>query len=55
VICAFVARWRTGEPEMTDELDDFAWVSAADVGSYRTTPELPRLIARAIETERSLP
>ncbi len=55
VICAFVARWRRGEPAISDELDDFAWVDAAEVMNYRTTPELPRLVARALETERGLP
>jgi 8-oxo-dGTP diphosphatase len=47
-IVAFVARWRGGEPQPGPELDSFAWVNAAEVVHYRTTPELPRLIERAI-------
>jgi ADP-ribose pyrophosphatase YjhB (NUDIX family) len=48
VIAAFVARWRGGEPAPGPELDAFAWVDAQEIGHYRTTPELPRLVARAL-------
>ena len=53
VIAAFAARWRGGEPRPTAELDAFAWVDAKDVSDYPTTPELPRIIERAIDWEAS--
>ena len=51
VIAAFVARWVGGEPTPGPELDAFAWVRSDEIGAYRTTQELPRLIAQALVTE----
>lgn len=53
VIAAFAARWRGGEPRPTEELDAFAWVDAIEICNYSTTPELPRIIKRAIDWEAS--
>jgi 8-oxo-dGTP diphosphatase len=47
-IAVFLARWCGGEPRPGPELDDFAWVDGEQVLRYRTTPELPRLISRAL-------
>jgi 8-oxo-dGTP diphosphatase len=55
VIVAFVARWRGGEPQPGPELDEFAWVDSAEVVRFRTTAELPRLVARAIELAAATP
>jgi ADP-ribose pyrophosphatase YjhB (NUDIX family) len=48
VINVFAARWRGGEPRPTEELDAFAWVDEAEIAAFATTPDLPRLVARAI-------
>jgi ADP-ribose pyrophosphatase YjhB (NUDIX family) len=48
VIACFVARWIGGEPRPGPELDDFAWVDGEAVKTFRTTPELPRLVAQAL-------
>jgi ADP-ribose pyrophosphatase YjhB (NUDIX family) len=53
VIAAFSARWRSGEARIGEEIDDFAWIEPERIGDYRTTPELPRLIAEAARIERS--
>ncbi len=55
VIAVFVARWRAGEPRLSDEADDAIWISPEAIDTYSTTPELPRLIRRAAEIERSHP
>ncbi len=55
VIAAFVARWRAGEPRTSDETDDVRWIAPEDAVNYRTTPELPRLIALAAAMERGCP
>ncbi len=55
VVAAFAARWLSGEPRVTAELDAFAWVDENEIAAYRTTPELPRLVARAIAWERETP
>jgi len=51
VIAAFAARWIGGEPKPGLELDAFAWVRGDEIEAYRTTPELPRLVARALAME----
>ena len=47
VIVVFAARWRAGEPALSDEVDAVAWVDPFDIGDRATTPELPRILARA--------
>jgi len=55
VIAAFVARWRRGEPRLGAEADAVAWIDPEAIGDFRTTPELPWIIAKAAAIERSLP
>ena len=49
VICVFAARWLAGEPMLSEEADDVAWIDPVDAVNWRTTPELPRILARAAE------
>jgi mutator protein MutT len=51
VIAAFAARWIGGEPASSEELDAFAWVRDDEIQAYRTTQELPRLVAEALALE----
>ncbi len=55
VIAAFAARWRSGDARASAEVDDFVWIEPEDIGNWRTTPELPGLVARAAALNRSLP
>jgi 8-oxo-dGTP diphosphatase len=55
VIAAFVARWRAGEPRLSDETDDALWIDPERIGDFPTTPELPRLIAAATALVRNQP
>lgn len=55
VIAAFFALWRGGEASVSDEADDIAWIAPQEIGDWPTTPELPRLIAKAAVLYRSLP
>ena len=54
VIAAFVGRWRRGEPRLSAEADAVAWIDPKAIGDYRTTPELPWIVAKAAAIERSL-
>jgi 8-oxo-dGTP diphosphatase len=47
VIVVFAARWLSGEPVLTEEVDEIAWVDPFDLGGRLTTPELPEIVARA--------
>jgi 8-oxo-dGTP diphosphatase len=47
VIVVFAARWRRGEPALSDEVDEIAWVDPFNLGDRPTTPELPDILARA--------
>jgi ADP-ribose pyrophosphatase YjhB (NUDIX family) len=47
VICVFAARWRRGEPALSDEVDAVDWVDPYALGDRLTTPELPEIVARA--------
>ena len=49
VIAVLAARWTGGEPGLSEEADDVVWIDPADASNWRTTPELPRLIAKAAE------
>jgi hypothetical protein len=55
VIAAFVARWRRGEPRLSAEADAVTWIDPEAIGDFRTTPELPWIVAKAAAIERSLP
>lgn len=47
VICVFAATWRQGEPGLSEEVDEIAWVDPLDLGGRPTTPELADILARA--------
>ena len=47
VIVVLAARWRAGEPRLSAEVDEIAWVDPQALGERKTTPELPALVARA--------
>jgi ADP-ribose pyrophosphatase YjhB (NUDIX family) len=47
LIVVFAARWRRGEPALSAEVDEVAWVDPFDLGGRPTTPELPDILARA--------
>ena len=47
VIAVFAARWRRGEPRLSDEVDEIAWADPLALGDRSMTPELPSLLARA--------
>jgi 8-oxo-dGTP diphosphatase len=55
VIASFVARWTSGEPRLSDEVDAVDWIDPAASLPSPTTPELAEVIARAarIEKERA--
>jgi ADP-ribose pyrophosphatase YjhB (NUDIX family) len=54
VIAVFIARWRAGEPSLSDEADDFAWIDPERITDWPATPELPRLIEAAARLERGV-
>ena len=47
VIAVFAARWRRGEPALSAEVDEIAWVDPRALGDRLTTPELPAILAAA--------
>jgi ADP-ribose pyrophosphatase YjhB (NUDIX family) len=47
VICVFAARWLSGEPALSEEVDEIAWVDPLDLGGRPTTPELPDILRLA--------
>jgi 8-oxo-dGTP diphosphatase len=47
VIAVFAARWRRGEPAVSPEVEDVLWADPMAVDGLPTTPELPRILARA--------
>jgi 8-oxo-dGTP diphosphatase len=49
VIAVFAGRWLAGEPHLSDEVDEIAWVDPLALGDRPTTPELADILARAVE------
>jgi ADP-ribose pyrophosphatase YjhB (NUDIX family) len=47
VILCFAARWRGGEPVLSDELDDARWLDPSELGNYRTTDGLAEIVTAA--------
>lgn len=47
VIVVMKGLWRAGEPALSDEVDEIAWVDPLRLGDRRTTPELADILARA--------
>jgi ADP-ribose pyrophosphatase YjhB (NUDIX family) len=49
VILCYAARWRAGEPVLSEELDDARWLDPAELPALRTTEGLAKIVARARE------
>ena len=47
VIASFVARWTSGEPRLSDEVDAVDWIDPAGPLPAPTTPELGEVLASA--------
>lgn len=47
VIMCFASRWLSGEPVLSDELDDSRWVDPSELGNYRTTDGLAEIVTAA--------
>ena len=47
VILCFASRWLSGEPVLSDELDDSRWVDLSELGNYRTTDGLAEIVTTA--------
>jgi ADP-ribose pyrophosphatase YjhB (NUDIX family) len=47
VIASFVARWTSGEPRLSDEVDAVDWIDPTGPLPAPTTPELGEVLARA--------
>ena len=47
VIASFVARWRRGDPRLSDEVDVVEWVDPVGPLPSPRTPELAEVLARA--------
>jgi 8-oxo-dGTP diphosphatase len=51
VIASFVARWKSGEPRLSDEVDAVDWIDPAGPLPTPTTPELAEVLAGAARIE----
>lgn len=47
LIMSFAARWRSGEPVLNDELDDFRWLEPDSLGDLKLTDGLQEVIQSA--------
>jgi len=47
VIMSFAARWRSGEPVLNDEHDDFKWLTPDSLSDFNVTDGLPEIIEAA--------
>ena len=47
LIMSFAARWRTGEPVLNDELDDFRWLAPDALDDLKVTAGLQEVIRAA--------
>jgi 8-oxo-dGTP diphosphatase len=52
VIASFVARWTSGEPRLSDEVDVVDWVDPAGALPAPTTPGLGEILGSAARIER---
>jgi 8-oxo-dGTP diphosphatase len=55
VIASFVARWISGEPRFSDEVDRVEWIDPTGVLPKPTTPGLADILAVAARIEGSAP
>ena len=51
VIASFVARWTSGEPRLSEEVDAVDWIDPAAELPSPTTPELSEVLASAARIE----
>ena len=51
VIASFVARWTSGEPRLSDEVDAVDWIDPATGLPSPTTPELGEILMHAARIE----
>ena len=47
VIAVFAALWRAGEPRLSAEVEEIAWIDPLNLEGRPTTPELPEILAQA--------
>jgi 8-oxo-dGTP diphosphatase len=47
VVCAFAARWISGEPQSSSEIGQTIWARPEDVARWPTTRGLPAIVAKA--------
>jgi 8-oxo-dGTP diphosphatase len=47
VVCAFAARWVSGEPQSSSEIGQTIWARPEDVARWPTTRGLPAIVAKA--------
>jgi 8-oxo-dGTP diphosphatase len=52
VIASFVARWTSGEPRLSDEVDAIDWIDPALAPPSPATPELEEILTRAARIEK---
>ncbi len=52
VIASFVARWISGEPRLSDEVDAVEWIDPAGPLPSPSTPELAEVLESAARIER---
>jgi 8-oxo-dGTP diphosphatase len=52
VIASFVARWKSGEARISDEVDRVEWIDPAAAPPSPTTPGLAEILADAARIER---
>jgi ADP-ribose pyrophosphatase YjhB (NUDIX family) len=49
VILSFAARWLSGEPVLSEELDDARWLTPAELAGLRTTEGLAEIVNAAVK------
>jgi 8-oxo-dGTP diphosphatase len=47
VILCFTARWRSGEPDLNEELSEARWIEPSELAGLPTTPGLAEIVASA--------
>ena len=55
VIASFVARWRRGEPRLSDEVEATLWIGPLACYTFTTTPGLAEIVASARRIDKALP
>jgi 8-oxo-dGTP diphosphatase len=49
VILCFASRWRSGEPELNEELSEARWLEPAELAGLPTTAGLAEIVAAALD------